>query len=115
MRSSGSWLWRMTSWDIGWRSLFNSCPTIINSIIHAENQRDSYGIECLFRFYSYGLEKRFKLDLFKDFQVETIRDYENGGWLDAISCILMINFMIHRSVVRLGKVLGLPQVLPKGS
>lgn len=26
-----------------------------------------YGFECLFRFYSYGLEKRFRLDLYKDF------------------------------------------------
>lgn len=37
-----------------------------------------YGLECLFRFYSYGLEKRFRPDLYKDFQEETIRDYENG-------------------------------------
>lgn len=37
-----------------------------------------YGLECLFRFYSYGLEKRFRPDLYKDFQEETMRDYENG-------------------------------------
>lgn len=37
-----------------------------------------YGIECLFRFYSYGLEKKFRMDLFKDFEEETIRDTENG-------------------------------------
>ena len=40
-----------------------------------------YGLECLFRFYSYGLEKKFKSDLFKDFQTETLRDHEQG-----ISC-----------------------------
>lgn len=40
-----------------------------------------YGLECLFRFYSYGLEKRFRPDLYKDFQEETIRDYENGNTL----------------------------------
>lgn len=37
-----------------------------------------YGIECLFRFYSYGLEKRFRKDLFADFQEDTIIDYESG-------------------------------------
>ena len=37
-----------------------------------------YGLECLFRFYSYGLEKKFKADLFKDFQAETIRDHDLG-------------------------------------
>ena len=37
-----------------------------------------YGLECLFRFYSYGLEKKFKADLFKDFQTETMRDHDLG-------------------------------------
>uniref|UniRef100_G3NL84 La ribonucleoprotein 1B n=1 Tax=Gasterosteus aculeatus TaxID=69293 RepID=G3NL84_GASAC len=37
-----------------------------------------YGLECLFRYYSYGLEKRFRLDLFKDFQEETLKDFERG-------------------------------------
>ena len=37
-----------------------------------------YGLECLFRFYSYGLEKKFKADLFKDFQTETVRDHDQG-------------------------------------
>lgn len=37
-----------------------------------------YGLECLFRFYSYGLEKHFRLNLFKDFQEEVIRDTDNG-------------------------------------
>ena len=37
-----------------------------------------YGVECLFRYYSYGLEKRFRGDLFRDFQEDVIRDYENG-------------------------------------
>lgn len=39
-----------------------------------------YGLECLFRFYSYGLEKRFRLDLFKDFQEETLKDFEKGKY-----------------------------------
>ena len=37
-----------------------------------------YGLECLFRFYSYGLEKKFRPDLYRDFQAETLRDYESG-------------------------------------
>lgn len=46
-----------------------------------------YGLECLFRFYSYGLEKKLKergahqekyKKLYEDFQMETINDYESG-------------------------------------
>ena len=37
-----------------------------------------YGLECLFRFYSYGLEKRFRPQIYEDFQFETMKDYENG-------------------------------------
>ena len=33
-----------------------------------------YGLECLFRFYSYGLEKKFRPDVYSDFQQETLRD-----------------------------------------
>lgn len=32
-----------------------------------------YGIECLFRFFSYGLEKSFRLDLYRDFEEATLR------------------------------------------
>lgn len=37
-----------------------------------------YGLECLFRFYSYGLENKFRPHLYEDFQQETIKDYQNG-------------------------------------
>lgn len=37
-----------------------------------------YGLECLFRYYSYGLEKKFRPDIFKDFQEETMKDFEAG-------------------------------------
>jgi len=37
-----------------------------------------YGLECLFRFYSYGLEKKFREDIFQDFQEETLRDHDSG-------------------------------------
>ena len=38
-----------------------------------------YGLECLFRFYSYGLEKKFRLEVFNDFQTETLRDHDDGS------------------------------------
>ena len=38
----------------------------------------SYGVECLFRFYTYGLERHFRQEVFEDFQGETLRDHEAG-------------------------------------
>lgn len=38
-----------------------------------------YGIECLFRLYSYGLEQRFSQELFMDFMDHVHRDYEETG------------------------------------
>jgi la-related protein 1 len=35
-------------------------------------------LECLFRFYSYGLEKKFRPDLYAEFEKETLKDYEDG-------------------------------------
>jgi len=32
-----------------------------------------YGMECLFRFYSYGLEKQFSEQLFRDFEATTLQ------------------------------------------
>jgi hypothetical protein len=32
-----------------------------------------YGKECLFRFYSYGLQSHFQAALFKDFEEETLK------------------------------------------
>ena len=32
-----------------------------------------YGMECLFRFYSYGLEKTFNADLYQDFEATTLQ------------------------------------------
>ncbi len=37
-----------------------------------------YGLECLFRFYSYGLERKFRPNLYKEFQAETLKDYDEG-------------------------------------
>ena len=55
-----------------------------------------YGLECLFRFYSYGLEKKFKADLFKDFQTETMRDHDQG--MPKFSFDLKI-YIIHNAAV----------------
>lgn len=32
-----------------------------------------YGMECLFRFFSYGLEKTFRLDVYQDFEDTTLK------------------------------------------
>lgn len=37
-----------------------------------------YGLECLFRYYTYGLEKHFRQEVFEDFEAETLRDHEAG-------------------------------------
>lgn len=49
-----------------------------------------YGIECLFRFYSYGLEYNFGIALFKDFQVSCgIVDSSSGTRLSYLGwCVL---------------------------
>jgi la-related protein 1 len=33
-----------------------------------------YGLECLFRFYSYGLQARFRPEIYRDFMRQTIAD-----------------------------------------
>lgn len=38
-----------------------------------------YGMECLFRFFSYGLESKFRSDLYSDFEEETLRDYKDNN------------------------------------
>jgi la-related protein 1 len=38
-----------------------------------------YGLECLFRFYSYGLEKKIREDLLLDFQNLCLEDYKRSG------------------------------------
>lgn len=42
------------------------------------NSNYCYGLECLFRFYSYGLEKKYRQDVFDDFQELTLNDHKNG-------------------------------------
>ena len=54
--------------SLPWVDNFNWFPVILFS----------YGIECLFRFYSYGLESKFKENLFRDFEKETLKDFGKG-------------------------------------
>lgn len=56
-----------------------------------------YGLECLFRFYSYGLEQKFRHALYKDFQMETIYDYENGKLFYLY--VLLIAQLIVNSII----------------
>ena len=42
------------------------------------HNNNRYGMECIFRFYSYGLERKFRADIFKDFQQLTVEDYNAG-------------------------------------
>jgi la-related protein 1 len=37
-----------------------------------------YGIECLFRFYSYGLEAQFSKNIYKEFEEFVLKDQEAG-------------------------------------
>lgn len=76
-----------------------------------------YGLECLFRYYSYGLEKKFRPDIFKDFQEETIKDYEAGKqpykwltlmWRDCFSTLFLCpRRLSSRCLVSPGQLYGL--------
>uniref|UniRef100_A0A0D3B272 Uncharacterized protein n=1 Tax=Brassica oleracea var. oleracea TaxID=109376 RepID=A0A0D3B272_BRAOL len=39
----------------------------------------NYGLECLFRFYSYGLERQFDEELYKDFEQLSLDFYHKGN------------------------------------
>jgi len=41
-----------------------------------------YGVECLFWFYTYGIEKHFRQHVFEDFQRETLCEHEAGNKID---------------------------------
>ena len=37
-----------------------------------------YGMECLFRFFSYGLEIKFRLNLFEEWQHMVLSEFDAG-------------------------------------
>jgi len=41
---------------------------------------DSYGLQTIFRFYSYGLEKNFEMAKWQDFQELILSDITFGNW-----------------------------------
>ena len=49
---------------------------------------NSYGLECLFRFYSYGLEKHFNALLFGQFQDAVRRDLAKSVYFMRAMCLL---------------------------
>ena len=78
----GKQLWAVASRFHG-KNLFTLCCNtfilkIPQRLAFPPPPRCRYGLECLFRFYSYGLEKKFRQEIFKDFQEETKKDYESG-------------------------------------
>lgn len=42
------------------------------------NSSCRYGLECLFRFYNFGLERKFRPNVYLDFQEETMNDVKRG-------------------------------------
>lgn len=70
--SSSHWQLKMLKQAIG--TCVHTCiPGTVHGIYESLFYR--YGMECLFRFYSYGLEKKFRSDIYKDFEEQTLLDY----------------------------------------
>jgi len=70
--------------NAGYRSAY--CRVRIFQLIIVSHALHRYGLECLFRYYSYGLEKKFRASTFKDFQEETLRDHSTGVYV----CVMFV-------------------------
>lgn len=103
----------MHSMDIGKRTNSRNCSDWQQRTVCYCSLR--YGVECLFRYYSYGLEKKFRKEVFDDFQEQTLSDYKNGqSWRSLASCSWSCTVRWRRRrVVWAGEVLGVPQVLQR--
>lgn len=66
-----------------------------------------YGIECLFRLYSYGLEKKWKSDVYADFQALTAWDIKSGV------CAVFRNLCPALAVLRLCAIACFLALCPK--
>ena len=62
-----------------------------------------YGIECLFRFFSYGLEIKFRRDIYRDFEDFTLQDFNDGILIIVVVCLLVY----HCCCLFLGYLYGL--------
>lgn len=62
----------------GYRYIFSLFPENTGFLIQ-QKIFFRYGLECLFRFYSYGLEVKFRNNIYHDFQEATIRDNKKHG------------------------------------
>ena len=69
----------------------------------------NYGLECLFRFYSYGLEKKFKAEMYTEFEAMTLRvgrKCGSGGSVGrngavCIACMETYVEAVHRPLVHI--------------
>jgi len=61
------------------RSMYTEFKTLALSDLHQKGYK--YGLQCLFRFYSYGLEKmeRVHAGLYADFQEIVLQEYNRDG------------------------------------
>lgn len=50
----------------------------------------TYGMECLYRYYSYGLEASFRRGPFDDFQKFVLEDYKSGSLLMRLRILFLV-------------------------
>ena len=109
MKSSRNCLLMMQSRDIGKRE--QKLP-LHDGMGGDEHVLVRYGVECLFRYYSYGLEMKFRKEVFDDFQEQTLLDCKNGQPPSRVDICSVLTSNC-RSTIRVGEVLGVPQVLQR--
>lgn len=66
-----------------------------------------YGLECLFRFYTYGLEKHFRQEVLEDFENETLRDHDAGKWLYRED---LVSLSLFRTIIWPREILGISEI-----
>ncbi len=58
-----------------------------------------YGQECLFRFYSYGLEIRFDQQLYEEFEECTLNDYRQQSLYGLEKFWAFCHFAKHSKII----------------
>ncbi|KAI3421194.1 hypothetical protein GPALN_014822 [Globodera pallida] len=72
-------------WSLFFAGQFQQVPCTVsfaNLLLEDAGHGLRYGIESLFRFYSYGLEKKMRPKLYNDFQETTLQDIKRGHTFD---------------------------------